>query len=221
MASLKSFFKNKDRFAQFNDKLDGSKLLSKQGDFVELAAKYIDILIALEKADKARKEQAEATGSDFETTLERLEKVASQDFITKSVGEIVADATEIRLSYLEGQLKKTVKAKKTGTVGSTHTAGTAYLNLDNHIKKMMAYNESAKQQDRVYVSISTSRKDKGNGVGKVRVRPVVTKAYFTENERAIITHNVEMGVFEDSVRYLNKDQKAHALRVARDCGYEK
>lgn len=209
MASLKSFFKNKSNFPQFSEKLSNSKITKNQSDFVELAAKYIDVLIALEKADST------SSGA----LLERLEAVASNDFITQNAGEIVASSTMRRLSFLEEQIKET-KSGKTDKTGETNTVGSAYLRLDAHIKKMIAYNENTDAGNRVYISLSTSRKDNGNGIGKVRVNATATKDYFTQNERLIIKHNVLMGIFKDSVRYLNKDETKRMEAIAKEYGYK-
>lgn len=204
-----------------SNKIDESGLYQYQ--IAWLAVEYIDILKALDKANKAAIEKGN------ESLIERMAKVEAKT-VVHTIGEIVASGVESRLEYLENSVKRTA-ANKAEVLSnrSVNTAGSAAIRLKEQVSKIMQYNESQENtEDRIYLSTSCIKKDitgkDENGKEVVLIKGIRTNSdvlnkYFEENEDEIIKHNVDMGTFSKGKRYVNKAVRPTLEAKARKLGW--
>jgi len=127
-----------------------------------------------------------------------------------------------------------IERNEKGNIVKTY-AGVAYERIDNFVNAIMAHNEaqtdSSKRIAITQTAIMNSTKDAyrksnfeavgftENGIASNR--PALKK-YLEAKKETIIKHNVKMGVFEETVKYVsNKTGKRDAMiEIARKYGYK-
>lgn len=127
-----------------------------------------------------------------------------------------------------------IKRNEDGNMINTF-AGSAYEKIDKFVSEIMAHNEaqtdSSKRIAITQTAIMNSTKEayrKSNfdavgftGKGIASNRPALKK-YLEANKKTVIEHNVKMGVFGETVKYVsNKNGKKDAMiEIAKKYGYK-